>query len=50
MRAGCATAIVLNKWDTQAGGEQELDPERGRVAKNLRLRPRVLTAQIGYKF
>jgi GTPase len=52
MKAGCATAIVLNKWDLQGAGEgQEADPEprldleheRGRVAEKLRLRPRVLT-------
>jgi GTP-binding protein len=44
MKAGCATAIVLNKWDVHEGGEKELDHERGRVASKLRLRPRVLTA------
>ncbi|HST57019.1 MAG TPA: ribosome biogenesis GTPase Der [Solirubrobacteraceae bacterium] len=44
MKAGCATAIVLNKWDVHEGGEQQLDHERGRVADKLRLRPRVLTA------
>ncbi len=44
MKAGCATAIVLNKWDVHEGGEEELDHERGRVAEKLRLRPRVLTA------
>jgi GTP-binding protein len=49
MKAGCATAIVLNKWDMQesAGGEGgqrlDLDHERARVAEKLRLRPRVLT-------
>jgi GTP-binding protein len=49
MKAGCATAIVLNKWDIQepteaAGGRRlDLDHERGRVASKLRLRPRVLT-------
>ena len=50
MKAGCATAIVLNKWDLQAGSGDEdgpegldLDHERARVAKQLRLRPRVLT-------
>ncbi len=56
MKAGCATAIVLNKWDLQAeletaGGEGssgagprlDLDHERARVAEKLRLRPRVLT-------
>ncbi len=50
MKAGCATAIVLNKWDLQepaAGegdGRLDLEHERGRVAEKLRLRPRVLTA------
>jgi GTPase len=44
MKAGCATAIVLNKWDLHEGTEQDLDHERGRVAEKLRLRPRVLTA------
>jgi GTP-binding protein len=57
MKAGCATAIVLNKWDMVAaehgqGEEREpgLEPERlladerARVAEKLRLRPRVLTA------
>jgi len=49
MKAGCATAIVLNKWDIQepnaAAGERRLDleHERARVAEKLRLRPRVLT-------
>jgi GTP-binding protein len=54
MKAGCATAIVLNKWDTQAdfrsghghsdaGAGLDLDHERARVAEKLRLRPRVLT-------
>ena len=47
MKAGCATAIVLNKWDVVAGAdrpEEDLDHERARVAEKLRLRPRVLTA------
>ena len=54
MKAGCATAIVLNKWDTQADlrAQQaedhapaglDLEHERARVAEKLRLRPRVLT-------
>jgi len=49
MKAGCATVIVLNKWDIQepnaAAGERRLDleHERARVAEKLRLRPRVLT-------
>jgi GTP-binding protein len=48
MKAGCATAIVLNKWDlvsnSHPASEQDLDHERARVAEKLRLRPRVLTA------
>ena len=44
MKAGCATAIVLNKWDLNEGTEKDLDHERARVAAKLRLRPRVLTA------
>ncbi len=44
MKAHCATALVLNKWDLHEGGEQALDHERARVAEKLRLRPRVLTA------
>jgi GTPase len=49
MKAGCATAIVLNKWDLQehadsdTGRHLDLDHERARVASKLRLRPRVLT-------
>jgi GTPase len=42
MRSGCATALVLNKWDI--AGEVDLDYERARAHKKLRLRPRVLTA------
>jgi GTPase len=44
MKAGCATALVLNKWDLTSGDEFDLDRERARVARKLRLRPRVLTA------
>jgi len=55
MRAGCATALVLNKWDLTGGegdargpgagvGAAELDSERARVNRKLRLRPKVLTA------
>jgi GTP-binding protein len=53
MKAGCATAVVLNKWDVLAEGHASDDgvdhdgllaAERGRVAEKLRLRPRVLTA------
>jgi GTP-binding protein len=47
MRSGCATAVVLNKWDLRAedvSREEELEHERARVAEKLRLRPRLLTA------
>jgi len=55
MKAGCATAIVLNKWDVTGGegdplgpgggvGPAELDRERAHVNRKLRLRPRVITA------
>ncbi|HTZ85418.1 MAG TPA: ribosome biogenesis GTPase Der [Solirubrobacteraceae bacterium] len=48
MKAGCATAIVLNKWDLMKESdtpvEERLEHERARVAEKLRLRPRVLTA------
>jgi GTPase len=42
MHSGCATALVLNKWDIAE--DVDLDHERARVHKKLRLRPRVLTA------
>jgi GTPase len=42
MRSGCATALVLNKWDIAE--DVDLDHERARVHQKLRLRPRVLTA------
>jgi GTPase len=41
MRSGCATIVVLNKWDVS---ETELEDAKERVASKLRLRPRVLTA------
>jgi GTPase len=49
MKAGCATALVLNKWDLTGSddsrvGPDELDNERARVNRKLRLRPRVMTA------
>jgi GTP-binding protein len=46
MKSGCATALVLNKWDIAGGqdGTLDLDHERARVNQKLRLRPRVLTA------
>ncbi|MGH2890732.1 MAG: ribosome biogenesis GTPase Der, partial [Solirubrobacteraceae bacterium] len=42
MRSGCATALVLNKWDLAQ--DVDLDHERARAHRKLRLRPRVLTA------
>jgi GTP-binding protein len=49
MQVGCATALVLNKWDLvpdrgTAVGPDELEHERIRVSQKLRLRPRLLTA------
>jgi GTPase len=55
MKSGCATALVLNKWDLTSGdpdnpsaygggGVRDLDRERKRVLSKSRLRPRVLTA------
>jgi GTPase len=41
MRAGCATMLVLNKWDI---GETDIDDARIRVARKSRLRPAVITA------
>ncbi len=42
MKSGCATALVLNKWDLEDG--VDLDHERAHAHRKLRLRPRVLTA------
>ncbi|MGB0094310.1 MAG: ribosome biogenesis GTPase Der [Solirubrobacteraceae bacterium] len=42
MKSGCATAIVLNKWDL--ADQLDLDHERARAHQKLRLRPHVLTA------
>jgi GTP-binding protein len=44
MKEGCATALVLNKWDEHNMTEADLDHERARVRSKLRLRPKVLTA------
>jgi GTP-binding protein len=41
MRSGCATIVVLNKWDVTG---TELEDAKARVAAKLRLRPRVITA------
>jgi GTPase len=42
MKTGCATALVLNKWDL--ADELDLEHERARAHQKLRLRPRVITA------
>jgi GTP-binding protein len=44
MRSGCATALVLNKWDLTSGDEFDIDAQRQVVLRKLRLRPKVLTA------
>lgn len=41
MHRGCATIVVLNKWDVTS---TDLEDAKHRVASKLRLRPRVLTA------
>jgi GTP-binding protein len=41
MKKGCATIVVLNKWDV---AEADLDDARARVEKRVRLRPKVITA------
>jgi GTP-binding protein len=43
MQSGCATVIVLNKWDV-AGDKLDLEHERARARQKLRQRPRVLSA------
>jgi GTP-binding protein len=40
MKAGCATLLVLNKWDLT---ETDIDDARARVERKLRLRPAVIT-------
>ncbi|MEA2147940.1 MAG: GTPase [Solirubrobacteraceae bacterium] len=42
MQTGCATALVLNKWDL--AGELDLEYERARAHQKLRLRPKLMTA------
>jgi GTP-binding protein len=50
-QSGCATAMVMNKWDLTAGeegedavvGPDQLAHERVRINRKLRLRPRLLT-------
>jgi GTP-binding protein len=44
MKAGCATLMVLNKWDVVEPSERSLEHQRAYVAAKLRLRPRLLTA------
>ncbi len=44
MKAGCATLLVLNKWDLKPMDEDGLDHERAKVLRKLRLRPKVMTA------
>src|SRR3954471_24981362 len=41
MKKGCATIVVLNKWDVT---QTDLEDAKARVAQKLRLRPKVLTA------
>jgi GTP-binding protein len=45
MRAGCATLLVLNKWDIGTTG---VDDARARVERKLRLRPEVVTCSALY--
>ena len=40
MKAGCATLLVLNKWDVTT---TDIDDARARVERKLRLRPAVIT-------
>ena len=40
MKAGCASLLVLNKWDVTA---TDVDDARARVERKLRLRPEVVT-------
>jgi GTPase len=40
MKAGCATLLVLNKWDETT---TDIDDARARVERKLRLRPAVIT-------
>ncbi len=40
MKAGCATLMVMNKWDIS---EADIDDTRARVARKMRLRPDVVT-------
>ena len=40
MRSGCATLVVLNKWDLTA---TDIEDARARIERKLRLRPAVVT-------
>lgn len=40
MKAGCATLMVMNKWDI---GNADIDDVRARVTRKMRLRPEVIT-------
>jgi GTP-binding protein len=42
MKSGCATVLVLNKWDLAQ--DLDLEHERARADQKLRLRPRLITA------
>ena len=41
MRTGCATLLVLNKWDVS---RTDLEDARARAARKMRLRPQLLTS------
>ena len=43
MQEGCATLLALNKWDLVEMTEDDLDHERAKVLRKLRLRPKVAT-------
>lgn len=43
MKAGCATLVVINKWDLPHE-ELDLKHERARIARKLRLRPKIVTS------
>jgi GTP-binding protein len=44
MKANCATALILNKWDLMdEDSPTDIEHERARVKNKLRLRPKVLT-------
>ena len=43
MKEGCATLLVLNKWDLRAATEDDLEHERAQGRRKLRLRPKVMT-------